>query len=167
MRKVSTKGKLKTARLAGKVAHAPTVRKANEDLDALIEASLTGSYGPALVRWRGWVGLLYRTPDGWESYVKQDSALPACYEGLSTVLHAGDRQRCLDSVLGHIAQNAWVPSDGTGVPLVMAKASREAQGDFVSWCRFQLAAAHARDVLGMADVHAVHTWACEHAEEFS
>lgn len=158
------RNKLVSINLHGMVGVGPTKAAAKEDAGRKIEAALSGFYTPTVVRWRGWVGILWRTPEGYCYRVSGPDTPDGILADGCTCMCAGDRAEALESVLWHIAQNEWDVESPHGSPLL--DGHPEKQQEFVRWCAWQKAARHAQVVLGMTNHNELHRWASNHQGNF-
>lgn len=133
-----------------------TVTEAKKDAGRKIEQAFEGDYTPEVFAYRGHSYLVWRTPEGWCNRAvagpdgPRDGKLYACAN------HGHDRRKdCVREVLSHLAQIAWVESDGQTPPAFLT--DRDSLSDYRTWTEFQLRYADARR-RGMDD-HDAHSYA--------
>lgn len=135
-----------------------TVKDAKENLNAKIDAALEGSYSPILLAYKGYQAVVHRCPVGW-SY-----SLIKVGEGVTETgctVFVGDKKETINAAAFHIIQN------GCDINAIHSEADlpdwltdKSRRNDLVSWCRWQRAAAHAKET-GVPE-NDIHGWACEH-----
>lgn len=115
------------------------VTEAKKDAGRKIEASLTGSYTPTIVAWRGNAVLVFREPGGWCTRLIADS------EGIREGRQYGhpnhsQEKDAIKEAREHVAQLGWRLGDEP--PEFLA---RESVPDFQRWAEFQTRYAEARE----------------------
>jgi hypothetical protein len=113
-----------------------TVTEAKKDAGKKIEKALEGSYTPQILAWRGYVALVYRDMQGWQSRLIMDPER-GVIDGPVHGSHYGDEiKEAVDAANSNLAQLGWKPEDCLECPSILT--TREQQSDFRHWCKFQL-----------------------------
>ena len=159
--------KIYTVRLHGAEGRGPTKTDAKLDACAQIERAMDATYSPAIIRWRGVLGILYCDRGHYaytlihedsESY--QDGTIIAGCSCCGT-----DRRAALVSLKTHLAQIGWTHEDGQTVPFILKGCPEETHREHLHQAAWQEAYQHAR-TLGM-EYNDAHYWACNHSHEFA
>lgn len=157
-------GKQKTVKFLGMDGEGVTVSEAKRDAQAKIEAAMKGSYSPVVIKFRGMVGIAWREPLCWcYKVVHPDSEEGEQGPGCSV---CKGKEAAVSEMRAHMAQLGWKHEEGLTVSPLLVDEDESVQREFLRLCRWQLAARHARDTLGMTDSGKIHTWASTHDREF-
>lgn len=145
-----------------------TRTEAKQNAMKRIQDTFENATSPTILRWRGYIAVFSRYLDNYEYAVISDATTVNICGVLQhgVIMQSGDRIECLERVKCHLAQIGWTPADGKTIPLIMRGCTDDKQSDFLRWARWQLAAYHAKHVLGMTDSNAIHRWACENDSNF-
>ncbi len=149
----------KVARLGVLEANGATVKEAQQALDVMTEAAVTGTYEPIVVTFRSesWIG--WREPTGWHS--RRVGAMGCTMYGDTQRANVERALRC------NAARCEWNSAEESSPVLDHVSVSDEDRVDFARWIRFQRTFAAALPILlamtdkGTADSYA-HSVAREH-----
>lgn len=133
------KMKLKIATVYGFRAVGPSVAEARKKAIADIEKTAEGDYTPKVIRWRGMVGVVYRTPPADYAYL---ISYPDDGEGCRRTpctCHCLSEEDAIRSVRWHMAQNAWSVADGIPAPAIIEDAHDRAEHE--TWAAWQIGCA--------------------------
>jgi hypothetical protein len=163
----TTRRKVKTVERGMLEGKGETITAARRDLDAQIEAALTGSYDPAIVGYGAYEAVCYRRPDGW--WYKMVERADPYWCGVRDISGGGCypmREQCVQAAAFHVLdigagsdefhRDADIP-DFLTVPRLREQ--------ILSNQRWRRAWRYARDNgLGATD-HEWHGWACHNSRD--
>lgn len=130
--------KLKSITVHGFLGTGPTVVEAKADAVRKIEAQNQGYWSPRVYVWRGHVGFVYRTLEGWD-YVIQEMASPAPLCNMPCTLSSETFQEACNACRRDLAQRGFDNQrDGAGVPFILKDNPEADQREQVSWQVWQL-----------------------------
>jgi hypothetical protein len=123
--------------------------EAKLDAIAKITRANEGNYNPAIIQWRGYICLVWRTPDSIRTgIIAEPEGVRADVCGHSIHGNPQDPYKAFIDIVrrskAHVAQLGWKPEDQLTVPEIL-EGDREMIKEHERWARFQL---RYRDAIG-------------------
>jgi hypothetical protein len=112
------------------------------DAQSRIEKMAAGWYTPTVYQWRGMTLVVYRQPDGWHYTIARQQVNCAAGQPERLCYQSGydTKEEAEAAGLLHLAQNGWVPDDGTDLlePVQNPVVPRARAAQLRQWQKWQL-----------------------------